>query len=154
MSDLDRFELFVYVAQTCSLSQTSKQLSLSKASLSKQIKKLETDLGVDLFLRNGQRLKLSDEGEILLQQCLRLKKELDDTRSMCADFHAAPQGVLHIVALEYFAKKLIYPRLHQFTNRYPGLEIIIDISERVPDFEREQVDLAIGFSLLAPDHLI
>lgn len=154
MSDLDRFEVFTYVAQNRSLSQTAKHLSLTKASLSKKIKKLETDLGVDLFLRTGQRLHLTDQGEILLQQCLRLKKELEDTRAVCKDFHATPQGSLYVVALDYFAKKIIYPRLHKFMQKYPELDIIIDISERVPNFEQEQVDIAVGFSLIAPDNVI
>ena len=154
MSDLDRFEIFAHVAQTCNLSQTSKHLQLTKASISKQIKKLEVDLGVDLFLRNGQRLHLTDQGEILLQQCLRLKKELDDTRAICKDFHAIPKGILYVVALDYFAKKLIYPRLDGFISKYPQLEIILDISERVPDFEHEQADIAVGFSLVAPNNVI
>ncbi len=154
MSDLDRFEIFTYVAQTCSLSQTAKYLDLTKASISKQIKKLETDLGIDLFLRNNQRLHLTDQGEMLLQQCLRLKKELDDTRTICNDFHATPKGILHIVALDYFAKKLIYPNLNEFIKKYHHLEIMIDISERIPDFEREQVDIAVGFSLIAPDNIV
>lgn len=68
MSDLDRFEIFTHVAQTCRLSQTAKHLQLTKASISKQIKKLEADLGVDLFSRTGQRLYLTDQGEMLLQQ--------------------------------------------------------------------------------------
>lgn len=154
MSDLDRFEIFSYVAQTCSLSQAVTHLGLTKASISKQIKKLEADLGVDLFLRHGQRLHLTNQGEILLQQCLRLKKELDDTRAICKDFHAVPKGVLHVVALDYFAKKLIYPRLNEFMKKYSELEIIIDISERVPDFSNEQTDIAVGFSLIAPDDVV
>ena len=154
MPDLDRFELFTYVAQTCNLSQTARKLQLTKASISKQIKKLEADLGVDLFLRHTPRLYLTDQGEILLQQCLRLKKELDDTRAICKDFHAMPKGALHVVALDYFAKKLIYPRLNEFMQKYPQLEIIIDISERVPDFEHEQADIAVGFSLIAPDNIV
>lgn len=154
MSDLDRFEIFTYVAQTCSLSQSMKHLQITKASISKHIKKLETDLGVDLFSRNGQRLHLTEQGETLLQQCLRLKKELDDTRAVCKEFHAAPKGILHIVALDYFAKKIIYPRLHNFIKKYPKLEMMIDISERIPDFENEQVDIAVGFSLIAPDNIV
>lgn len=154
MSDLDRFELFTSVAQTGSLTLSAKQLQLTKASLSKQIKKLEADLHVDLFSRTGQRLRLTDQGEVLLQQCLRLKKELEDTRAVCEDFHAIPKGTLHIVVLDFFAKKIIYPRLNQFMEKFPELEIFIDTSERIPDFETEQVDLAVGFSLEAPDNVL
>jgi DNA-binding transcriptional LysR family regulator len=154
MSDLDRFELFTSVAQTGSLTLSGKQLQLTKASLSKQIKKLEADLRVDLFTRTGQRLRLTDQGEILLQQCLRLRKELEDTRAVCDDFHAIPKGTLHIVALDFFAQKIIYPRLSEFMQKYPELEIFIDTSERIPNFELEQVDIALGFSLAAPDNVI
>lgn len=154
MSDIDRFELFTLVAQTCHLSQTATNLQFSKASLSKQIKKLERDLGVDLFLRSGRRLQLTAQGELLLQQCVRLKKELDDTRSICQSFHETPKGVLHIVALDYFAKRFIYPKLNLFLKKYPDLELIIDIDERIPQFEEESIDLAVGFSLIAPDHII
>ena len=154
MSDLDRFELFTHVAETGNLTQSAKALQLTKAALSKQIRKLEVDLNVDLFSRTGQRLHLTDQGEALLQQCLRLKSELDNTRAMCEDFHAEPRGFLYIVVLDFFAQKIIYPHLNKFMQKYPQLEIVIDASERIPDFEREQVDIAVGFSLAAPDNVV
>jgi len=149
MSDLDRFELFTYVAQCNSLTHAASLLNVTKASLSKQIKRLEADLKVDLFSRYGQRLKLTEQGKVLLLQCLRLKKELDDARSICQQFIEEPEGILHIVAFEFFAKQLIFPKLNAFLHQYPKLELIIDISERIPNFEREQVDIAVGFSLPA-----
>jgi len=154
MSDLDRFELFTYVAQSNSLTQAASLLDVTKASLSKQIKRLEADLKVDLFSRHGQRLQLTEQGKILLSQCLRLKKELDDARSICQQFIDEPEGTLHIVAFEFFAKQLIFPKLNTFLHHYPKLELIIDISERIPDFEREQIDIAVGFSLPAGMNII
>jgi DNA-binding transcriptional LysR family regulator len=150
-SDLDRFELFTYVAQADSLSQAASQLGLTKASLSKQMKRLEQTLKVDLFSRAHYRLSLTPDGEALLTQCLRLKRELDDTRSICQAFHETPEGELKIVAFSYFAKTLIFPRLADFLQRYPKLNITIDSRERVPNFEKEQTDLALGFSLPVPD---
>lgn len=154
MSDLDRFELFACVAQTGSLTQAATLLETTKASLSKQIKRLEGDLKVDLFLRYGQRLHLTPQGKLLLEQCLRLKKELDDARSICQQFHEEPEGELHVVAFDYFVKKLIFPKLKIFLQRYPKLQLFIDTSERIPHFEREQVDLAVGFSLPAPEDIV
>lgn len=154
MSDLDRFELFIYVAQASSLTQAAQQLGLTKTALSKQIKRLENDLQIDLFSRHRQRLSLTKAGEVFLTQCLRLKKELDDTRNLSRQFIAEPTGMLNIVVFEYFANKLIFPKLNDFLQRYPKLQLAINIKERVPDFEREQVDLAVGFSLPAPDEII
>lgn len=151
MSDLDRYELFVCLAQVHSLGQAAEQLNMSKPTLSKQIKRLETDLKVDLFSRAGYRLTLSPSGELLLKQCLRLKRELDDTRMMCQQLHQEPEGALNVVAFSHFAYTLIFPKLKDFMNRFPKLQITIDTSERVPDFERDQVDIAVGFSLPIPE---
>jgi len=154
MSDLDRFELFIYVAQGESITQAATLLKMTKAALSKQIKRLEAELKVDLFSRYKQRLQLTEQGKALLVQCLRLKRELDDARSICQQFTEKPVGTLHIVVFEYFANQLIFPKLREFLQRYNGLELFIDTSERIPDFEREQVDIAVGFALLAPMDIV
>lgn len=154
MSDLDRFELFTYVAQYGSLTQAALALGMSKTALSKQIKQLETHLKVDLFSRKTYRLQLTEQGKILLTQCLRLKKELDDARAICQQMIDEPEGTLKIVAFEYFAQRLIFPKLSNFLRKYPKLEVNLLISERIPNFEQEQVDLAIGFSLPAGDEIV
>jgi len=154
MSDLDRFELFAAVAQADSLTQAADALGMTKASLSKQIKILESDFKVDLFSRHKQRLILTEQGKILLSQCLRLTKELEDTRSICQQFNEEPEGNLRIVAIEHFANQLIFPKLKLFLQRYPKLRLYIDTRERMPDFEREQIDIAVGFSVPAPPEIV
>lgn len=151
MSDLDRFELFVYVAQAESLTQAAQLIGITKASISKQIKLLEKELKIDLFSRAHYRLSLTPSGELLLKQCIRLKRELEDTRSLCQQFHQEPEGELKIVAFPYFAHKLIFHKLKDFLTLYPKLKITLEINERMPQFEKEQVDIAIGFSIPAPN---
>lgn len=150
MADLNKLEIFTYVAQYSSITKASAALGITKSSLSKQIKFLEHELQVDLFSRTKQRLQLTEQGEILLMQCLRLKKELDDTRSLCQQFTHEPEGHLHLMVFEYFANKLIFPRLKGFLQQYPKLECTITISEKIPEFEKEKVDIAVGYSLPAP----
>ncbi len=147
MSDLDRFELFTQVAEAGSLTKAANQLNMTKASLSKQIKRLETDFSISVFARHKQRLILTTQGEALLEQCLRLKRELEETRTVCKKFHEEPEGYLHIVAFVYFAQTLIFPKLKSFLKQYPKIRLQIDLTERVPDFVQEQVDLALGFAL-------
>ncbi len=154
MTDLKRFELFTIVAKLGSLTKAASSLSINKAALSKQIKKLEQELSVDLFSRKGQRLSLTHEGDVLLQQCLKLQLEIDNTRALCSEFFSAPKGDLHVVILDYFAKKFIYPHLAAFKQQYPEVNLFFDVSERIPDFENEVADLAVGFFLVAPENLI
>ncbi len=154
MSDLDRFELFTYVAQYGSLTQAALALGMSKTALSKQIKQLEANLKMDLFSRQSYRLQLTESGKVLLAQCLRLKKELDEARAICQQMMYEPEGTLKVVVFEYFAQRLIYPKLANFLRKYPKLEINLLVSESIPNFEQEQVDLAIGFSLPAGDEIV
>lgn len=154
MSDLDRFEIFTVIAETESLTRAAQLLGVSKPALSRQLKRLEEELNIDLFTRENLRLHLTETGRLLLAQCQRLKKELEETRAICAGLHDEPQGVLRIVALEFFARKLIYPKLEKFMARYPRLKIYIDSSERVPNFEKDKVDIAVGFTLPMPDEIV
>jgi DNA-binding transcriptional LysR family regulator len=151
MSDLDRFEVFSYVVERGSLTQAAEHLGCTKAAVSKQIKRLEADFSINLFTRHKQRLHLTPEGEQLYQQCLRLRKELQAARNMCENLHAEPAGEMHVVVFQYFAKRLVFPRLREFLARYPKLRLRIGTTEKVPDFSQKSVDLVMGFSLLPPN---
>jgi len=151
MSDLDRFEVFALVAQLGGITEAAKRLSLSKASISKQIKQLEQHYNIVLFTRHKQRLLLTESGEILLAQCLRLKRELDDARNICHGLNSEPEGELHVAAFPYFASNLIVPKLKGFLEKYPKIELSLHTMERVPDFLKERIDLSVGFSLPVPN---
>lgn len=151
MSDLDRFELFSLVAELGTITLAADKLGIAKASLSKQIQRLELDLNLNLFMRHKQRLHLTEEGKMLLSQCKRLCRELENTRNLCQEFHNEPTGTLHVVVFSYFSKHLIYPKLKAFLHQYPKLQLIIDSTEKIPNFEKEQIDIAVGFSLPVPN---
>lgn len=151
MSDLDRFEIFTHVVQLGSITEAAKQLRVSKASLSKQIKQLEQKFNITLFTRYKQRLLLTPEGETLFTQCLRLRRELDDARNICLGLNHEPEGDLHVVVFSYFAKNLIFPKLKGFLEKYPKIKLQVDTTERVPNFIQEQIDLSVGFSLPVPN---
>jgi DNA-binding transcriptional LysR family regulator len=151
MANLADFELFTHVARANSLTEAAKSLNITTSALSKKIKQLEQNLQVDLFSRASYRLTLTPSGEVLLEQCSRLLKELDDTRSLCNKFHDKPEGTLHVVAFSYFAKTLILPKLNKFLCMHPKLNVIIDSTERMPNFDTEQVDIVLGYSIPAPD---
>jgi DNA-binding transcriptional LysR family regulator len=151
MNQLERYELFICVTQSQSLTAAAEKLGLTKATLSKQIKRLESELQIDLFSRSGYRLELTPFGEVFLEQCKHLQHALDDTRSMAQQFHNKPQGALHITAFGYFARHLIFPRLSEFQKKYPDLKLVIDLEERVPNFAKENCDIALGFSLPTPN---
>lgn len=155
MIGLEQFENFYLVAQLQSITEAARRIGVSKTAVSLQIKKLEQSIGVDLFIRINQRLQLTENGLLLFQQCRRLQKEIDETRSVCKQFLTYPEGVLRITVFEYFANKLIFPKITEFCNLYPKIQLVVNVSEEIPDFSSGNVDVAIGFASQPPsDDLI
>lgn len=146
MINADLFETFAVVANTQSITDAARKLNVSKTAISLQIKKLEQQIGSDLFIRANQRIQLTENGILLLHQCRRLQKELDETRSMCKQFLDYPEGILRVCIFEHFANKLIFPYIASFSERFPKIQLAITISEEIPDFSTGDIDIAIGFA--------
>ncbi len=147
MSDLNRYEIFVLVATLGSVTGAANELQMTKAAISKQIKRLETDFNITLFIRKKQRLVLTTHGELILEQAKKLIDQLRLTRDACRHFNKTPEGNLHVVVFSYFAQKLVFPKLEQFLDKYDKIKLRIDTTEAVPDFVNDKIDVAVGFSL-------
>lgn len=65
--ELERLKYFVVVAEEGSRARAAKRLYLTGSAVSQQISKLEGELGVELFERNGRRSELTEAGEVLLE---------------------------------------------------------------------------------------
>lgn len=156
MTDLSPFELFVEVVDHGGITPAAKHLGVSKAALSKQIKQLQQHYGITLFVKSKQRLQITPEGERLLAQCRRLKREMEDARTICRGLHDEPQGKLHVVAFPYFAEHWVFPKLREFLQRYPKIDMQIDTTEKIPNFYQDQIDISMGYSLPVsePDDII
>ena len=66
MLNLHQLNVFVTAAETLSFTKTAKRLHLTQSGVSQQVKALENHLGIDLFLRKGRRLAVTDAGKVLL----------------------------------------------------------------------------------------
>src|SRR6267154_1681195 len=77
--DLRTLRYFVYVAEARSFSKASLQLRVAQPALSRQIRKLEDELGVELVLRTGRQLELTDAGLLLLQRAHSLMRQVAQT---------------------------------------------------------------------------
>ncbi len=77
--DLKQLRNFIHVAQVGSLSQASDRIRVAQPALSRQIKLLEVEIGVRLFLRDGRGMKLTEAGQILLDRVSGLVRQLDQS---------------------------------------------------------------------------
>ena len=151
---LQHFETFLAVAEEESFTAAANKLGTSKASVSQTIRLLESSLGVTLFIRSTRKITRTDEGNLLLIQCQRLKKELDTARDLVSHFNKSPSGLLRISCNPYFAESHLVKLFKAYMQKCPDVQIEILAEERMPDMLKEQVDIVFGVNWPAPDDVV
>ena len=151
---LAQIEAFLSVAEYGSFTHAAKQLNLTKAAISHHIKTLEQQLGISLFIRTTRSIKLTDEGELLVKQCGKLKEELTNTQHLITNFHIEPSGTLRIICNPYLSKTYLLPALTTYLNEFPNMKVEVFGDERLPDFQREDIDIALAINWPAPDDVV
>lgn len=125
MIDIIKLETFIYAAQSLSFSEAAKQLNLAQPTISYQIKALEKELGVSLFLRSGSHLQLTEAGRLLLPRARQIFHQSNEMEDLLASLQDGVVGELRI-ACSTTAGKYILPQLAaRFCQRYPGIRIRI-----------------------------
>jgi DNA-binding transcriptional LysR family regulator len=125
MIDINKIETFLIAAEKSSLSEAAKQLHLSQPTVSHQIKLLEQELGVTLFVRSSVGLQLTDAGRLMLPWARRLLHDTNDLKDMMTSLQSEIVGELRI-ACSTTAGKYILPQMAaRFSQRYPGIKVRI-----------------------------
>ena len=139
---LNALRVFEAVARHQSFVRAAEELHVTPAAVSQQIKVLEDYLGVAL-LKRGKTLALSESASAVLQQVSDAFDQLE--RAMLkvrADRVAEP---LVLSTPPTFAARWLMPRLDDFHERHPSIELHLLATRRVVDFAIEEVDVAIRF---------
>ena len=145
---------FVLISQLGSLAAAGRKLNISAAALSKQINKLEKELGIQLLIRSTRKIELTELGRIYLEQCHRILQELEEASALVKQLKAEPSGSLKVVSGRHFARTYLIPFLPKFLELYPKIVLNLELAERIPDLQAEDVDLLIGMSLSATGNVI
>lgn len=119
--DLTQLELFKAVAEEGSISAAAQRLHRVPSNLTTRIKQLEEELGVDLFIREKLRLRLSATGWTFLDYARRILDLVDEARQAASG--SEPQGVFTLGSLESTAAVRIPPVLAAYHQRFPKVEL-------------------------------
>lgn len=142
--DLSVLQAFECAARHGSFTQAAAELNLTQSAVSRQIRLLEAQLGVDLFERIRQRVVLSDMGRTLLPDVSRLLSQTEDLvlRAMAS---ADGRKTLSVATLPTFGARWLMRRLPDFLERYP--DIVVDVTSRSEpfDFAVDRFDIAIHY---------
>lgn len=154
MDRLDHLRIFLRIAQCNSFTLAADQLGLPRASVSGALQQLETRLGARLLHRTTRRVRLTAEGESLLERARSLVHGME---ALEQQFTAAGQGLkgrLRVDMPSRIAHRLVAPALPDFVARHPGVELELGSSDRAVDLVHDGVDCALRVGTLAPSSLV
>lgn len=123
--DTQRCREFVVLAQTCNYLQAADQLFISQSSLSKHIKALERELGVELFSRTTRRVQLTERGRVFLPFARKLASTAHDAEVALADAADNDRRIIDIGSIPVMVPYGITALLHGFERNHKNVRLRI-----------------------------
>ena len=152
MLDWDKLRIFYTVAHAASFTRAGEILHLSQPAVSRQISALEESLGVMLFHRHARGLLLTEQGEILLETVREVYGRLAAAEDAVKESKDRPKGPLKITTPVTFGTTWLTPRIHEFMELYPEIDVSLLVDDRELDLSMREADVAIRpFPSTQPD---
>ena len=153
MNRLEAMSLFVRVAELQSFTAAALSLGLPKSIASQAVSQLEAHLKVQLLYRTTRKVQLTHDGQAYYERCREVLAELDELDSMFSQTSDLT-GALRVDMPVSLARNFLVPRLPEFMNRHPGLEIELSCTDRRVDVVAEGFDCVIRVGALADSALM
>jgi LysR family transcriptional regulator, glycine cleavage system transcriptional activator len=128
-----------------SFTLAAAELNVTHAAISRHIRELEAWLGAKLFHRTGRGVELTEAGEAYARDLT----PAFDALAQATQRFALPRGRDQLVISSEvpFAALWLVPRLGRFTSLHPGIDLVLDPSDRLVDFLKNEADLGIRYGL-------
>lgn len=148
----NKIKIFHAVADAGSFTHAGELLSLSQSAVSRQVAALEEDLNVLLFHRHARGLKLTAQGETLFRAAHEMSARIAMTEALLTEAKEKPSGELTISATVGFGSTWLTPRIGEFLEHYPDINVHIVVTDRELDLSMREADVAIRMRLpVQPD---
>lgn len=154
MVNSNQILLFVDVVQQGSFSKAAALNEMDNSSLSKQIKRLESDLGVQLLNRSTRSFSMTSAGEEIFRYGQTLRNTLQEIQLSADAYQEKPKGVLRITSPSYFGHQYLRPVITEFMRAHPDVQIHHSLDDRKSDIISDHYDLAFRLSKLSDSSLI
>lgn len=140
---LTRLRAFEAVGRHLSFNRAARELDVTPTALSHHVRRLEHELGVELFTRLHRRIELTAAGELALEDCTRGVQLLSRAAERAAGVGRAT--TLNISVAPYFSAKWLIPRLGTFWTAHPTTQVQLHHAYQPADFLRDNTDVGISW---------
>jgi DNA-binding transcriptional LysR family regulator len=141
--DWDKLRIFHAVAEAGSFTHAGETLNLSQSAISRQISSLEQSLNVPLFHRHARGLILTEQGEDLYLTAHDVFHKVAMTEARLTESKEQPEGPLKITTTVGFGSVWLTPRIKEFMDLYPEIDVTILLVYDDLDLAMRQADVAI-----------
>ena len=141
--DWDKLKIYHTVAEAGSFTNASTILNLSQSAISRQIQSLEKDLKINLFERHARGLVLTSNGEYLFKTANDVISKLKEVESNLSEEKNQIKGKLIVTTVVSFGTTWLTPRIKEFMDLHPEIEIELIFNDKELDLATRQADVAI-----------
>ncbi|MBF8739574.1 LysR family transcriptional regulator [Pseudomonas guariconensis] len=153
MDRLERYRVFIRVAQMGSFIKAANALALPRASVSAAVQRLESELGARLLHRTTRCVQLTADGALLFERALALLASAEDIDQLFQEQQHSVRGRLHVDLPSRIARRLVAPALPHLLELHPNLQLLLGSSDRAIDLVREGVDCVLRVGPLTESSL-
>ncbi|HZS81713.1 MAG TPA: transcriptional regulator GcvA [Stellaceae bacterium] len=143
LPSLNGLRAFEAAARHLSFTRAAAELNVTQTAISHQIRRLEEQLGIRLFLRRNRALALTREAESYLPA---IRAAFEDLRLATDRLRRAERdNLLTVTTMASLAAKWLVSRVASFQDAHPGIEVRITTSPHLVDFRREEIDMGVRY---------
>jgi DNA-binding transcriptional LysR family regulator len=142
----DTLRVFRVVAELSSMSAAATRLKESPPTISRKIDELEAKLGTQLFFRTRRGVELTDQGKVVLRFAHKMAEAASNLHEEAAERGSPVEGAITFATGDGIGPYWIAPRIGEFQDQNPRIQVRMLVSEEVPDLHAGEADIAIQFS--------
>jgi DNA-binding transcriptional LysR family regulator len=151
---LEGIRTFVTIVEAGSITGAARRLGVAKSVVSHRLSELEDAVDARLIQRSSRRLSLTEQGATFHRFCTRMLGELDEAVSLIAEKGHELRGPLRVAAPMSFGLLHLGPALFAFLAEHPGIQLDLDLNDRMVDLVGEGYDMAIRIGQLPDSSLV
>ena len=154
MLDWDDYRIFLTVARTPSIRAAANELQISHSTVLRRLDRLEDKLGARLFERRTVGFRLTPAGEDVFQGVREIEESVQGIDRSVTGRDSALEGIVKVTMPDVFGHPALFPDLSKFNQRFPLIQLDVDLSYSLADLGKREADIALRITNDPPDDLV
>ena len=154
MNRISDLEFFIQLVKQGSLAALARDVGVTLPAVTSRLAQIEKRLGVRLLNRTTRRISVTHEGEVYLATGARLLTELQELEQTVSSSRGVPKGVLRVNATFGFGRRHITPAIAAFVQRYPEVEVQLELTDRSINLADKAFDIGIWFGTVPDSRMV